>query len=158
MHLTYSGSESAHWASWTSQGTVGEWNHHEILVDSDTKEITVWLNAAVLHYITDFAKDPVFDNLGLNIALIGFDHGLSDYKTQHTELSEIYVDTTRAKVLVGDKSTWQECTLREVQIPTSWSDDAITITANQGAFSSLSGKYLFVMNEDGQTTDGHLLP
>jgi len=62
---------------------------------------------------------------------------------------EIYVDTTQARVEVGNASTWSGCTQREIQIPSAWSGSSITITANKGSFGSFSGKYLYVVDSSG---------
>lgn len=154
MHMTYGG---VNWASWTSKGNVGDWNNHEILVDSDRGEISVWLNTSMLHHVTDFVKNPTADSHGLYIGLIGFDHGNSDYKTQHTEVSEIYVDTSRARVFVGNASTFESSTHREIQIPTSWSETEVQVTVNLGELTSLSGNYLYVITADGAVSAPYLL-
>jgi len=60
-----------------------------------------------------------------------------------------YIDTTQARVEIGDAPTYANCTEREIQIPSAWSDASITITLNQGAFSSLAGKYLYVTDRYG---------
>ena len=70
---------------------------------------------------------------------------------------ELYVDVTQARVEIGDASTWDACSHREIQVPTEWSDGSITFTANQGSFETLVGKYLFVVDADGNASEGKLL-
>jgi len=62
---------------------------------------------------------------------------------------DIYVDNTRARVEIGDASNWSDCIHRDIQIPTSWSDDSIAIDVNQGSFAVGEDVYLYVVDSDG---------
>ena len=62
---------------------------------------------------------------------------------------EIYVDKTRARVEIGNSSTWSGCSHREIQIPSAWSSGSVTVTVNQGPFADSSGAYLYVVDSDG---------
>jgi hypothetical protein len=62
---------------------------------------------------------------------------------------ELYIDITKARVELGDASTWSSCTHREVQIPTAWSSDSITINVNQGSFQNAQQAYLYVVDSNG---------
>jgi len=62
---------------------------------------------------------------------------------------ELYVDTTLARVEIGDAPRWSDCTHREIQIPVTWSPTAITVTFHQGTFVAGEQVYLFVVDEDG---------
>jgi hypothetical protein len=64
-------------------------------------------------------------------------------------IDDFYFDTTRSRVEIGNASTWSGCTWREIQRPTAWSSSSITVVANDGGFSGLSGKYLYVVDSDG---------
>jgi len=67
---------------------------------------------------------------------------------------EIYIDTTQSRVEMGDASTWNGCTHREIQIPSSWSGDSITATVNRGSFSTGTA-YLYVVDSDGNVSPGY---
>jgi hypothetical protein len=56
---------------------------------------------------------------------------------------------TQARVELGDASTWDACTFRDVQVPTAWSSSSITITVNQGAFADSETAYVYVVDADG---------
>ncbi|MDP2896296.1 MAG: Ig-like domain-containing protein [bacterium] len=74
----------------------------------------------------------------------------------YVELDDVYLDTTQARVEIGDKSTWEQCTHREIQIPTAWSDTSITVTANQGSFENGKTAYLYVIDANGNVnTQGY---
>lgn len=71
-------------------------------------------------------------------------------------LDDIYIDNTRARVEIGDTAFWGNNTHREVQIPTTWSSDSITVTINQGSFNNGDTAYLFVVDENGEVnTNGY---
>ena len=61
----------------------------------------------------------------------------------------VYVDSTWSRVMLGNMSTFAASTQREIQIPTAWSDGSVTITANQGAFTSGATAYLYVIDSTG---------
>lgn len=63
----------------------------------------------------------------------------------------VYVDDSLCRVVVSDSSTWNESTAnaREIQIPTAWAAGEVSIVMRQGELSSLSGKYLYVINSSG---------
>ena len=63
---------------------------------------------------------------------------------------DVYLDTTWARVMVGDASTWSGCTHKEMQVPSAWSGSSITITVHEGDFSSFSGKYVYVVDSEGR--------
>jgi len=69
---------------------------------------------------------------------------------------DIYIDDTWARVEIGDASTYNNCTHREIQIPTAWSNTSIAITINQGSFNTGDVVYLYVADENGVTnTSGY---
>lgn len=70
--------------------------------------------------------------------------------TQWRYFNDIYLDYSRQRVLIGDASTLTGCTtLREVQIPVTWSDTSITATVNQGGFADGATAYLYVFDATG---------
>jgi len=74
-------------------------------------------------------------------------------------IDDIYFDVTRARVEVGNASTWSGCSQREIQRPTAWSSSSVTVVANEGGFSSLSGKYVYVVDSEGNVNaNGYAIP
>jgi hypothetical protein len=61
---------------------------------------------------------------------------------------DAYVDTTWARVILGNASTYSACTIIEPQIPTSWSSTSIVVTINLGAIPSEVPSYIYVFNGD----------
>jgi len=60
---------------------------------------------------------------------------------------DIYIDTTWARVVVGDNATYSSCTHIEMQIPVTWGANEITATVNQGSFGD--NAFLIVIPESG---------
>lgn len=69
-------------------------------------------------------------------------------------LDDVYFDTTRARVEIGNAASWENCTKREIQIPTSWSNDSATITVNKGSFTD-GPAFLFVVDSNGEASAGY---
>ncbi len=69
-------------------------------------------------------------------------------------IDDVYIDSTRARVEIGNNATFANCTHREIQIPTAWADDEITVTINQGSFSPEDTIYFFVVDSDGVASTG----
>lgn len=146
MHLIWSGSAEASWVDWG--GTVNEWNRLEMFVTANNNYLKTWTNGYLIHTPpSNFSK--VANSYGLNVALVGWDHNIGVYPNMNVDISEIYVDDTRARVEVCDSPTWANCKNREVQIPTTWSDTAITVTVNQGLLSAGGNHYFYVIDPQG---------
>lgn len=71
--------------------------------------------------------------------------------------SEIYADTTLARVEIGDNAVWSSCTHREMQVPFFWAadGDSIGIELNQGTFENASTAYVFVVDRNGDYSTGY---
>jgi hypothetical protein len=67
---------------------------------------------------------------------------------------DVYIDWTRARVEIGNDSAWNNCTHREIQIPTAWTSGSVSATVNTGTFLSGSTAYLFVVDENGNVSNG----
>lgn len=67
----------------------------------------------------------------------------------HFSMDEIYLDTTWSRVELGNAATYNACTHREIQIPTSWSDTSVSFVTNVGSFSGGDTVYLYIVDSDG---------
>lgn len=68
-------------------------------------------------------------------------------------VDDVYLDNSLARVEIGNASTWSGSTHREIQIPSSWSPDAINVDVNLGAFEEGDEAYLYVVDEDGNVNE-----
>lgn len=71
---------------------------------------------------------------------------------------EHVVDTTAARVVVGNASTWTACTHRQYMIPTLWTDGSVTASWRPLGFAS-SGQtvYGYVVNSSGTVSSATAL-
>jgi hypothetical protein len=66
----------------------------------------------------------------------------------YTYWDNVYVDTTRSHVEIGDASTYVANTHTEIQIPTAWSANSVSVSINRGSFTS-GTVYLYVVDSTG---------
>jgi hypothetical protein len=75
----------------------------------------------------------------------------------YTFWDNVYIDTTQARVEIGNAANYESCTHREIQVPSSWSESSITFTINKGSFANFNQVYLFVIDRNGSVSPGHPL-
>jgi hypothetical protein len=66
----------------------------------------------------------------------------------------VYIDTSWARVELGDQSTYAASKHREIQIPQTWSSGQVTVQVNPGSFKSGSTAYLYVIDENENISPG----
>lgn len=72
---------------------------------------------------------------------------------------DIYIDTTLARIVLGDSSTYATCSIVEPQLPTAWSNTSITFTSRLGMLDSCETVYLYVFDEEEtHNTSGLAIP
>ncbi len=140
---------------------MGSWQHHEIYfyigsVANNTHLIEI-INGKILR---DWDEDgrSLFEG-GATASLMRFRFGeVSGINSigGYIQVSDIYIDSTRAHVFISDASSWVSSwtaatvtTHSEVQIPSVWTDTEITITVNQGSFANSSEQYLYIVDING---------
>ena len=69
----------------------------------------------------------------------------------------VYADRTRARVELADSATWASRTRSELQIPTAWAPDAVSVTVNLGMFSPDQTVYLYIVDSAGIVSTGYPL-
>ncbi|MFH1586797.1 MAG: hypothetical protein ABID38_03000 [Candidatus Diapherotrites archaeon] len=62
---------------------------------------------------------------------------------------DVYIDTTQARVEICSGSNWHTRTDCAIQIPSAWSNNSITFTANTGRLNTSGPAYLYVVDETG---------
>lgn len=69
-------------------------------------------------------------------------------------VDDVYLDTTWARVMVGDAPKLSDCTHLEVQIPYEWTASRIGVTLNLQTFPAGATPYLFVVDAAQATSLG----
>jgi hypothetical protein len=66
-------------------------------------------------------------------------------------VDELWIDTTQARVEIGNAATWNACTKRSPQPATAWASNgtSITVTLNKGDQTTGQTAYAFVVKTDG---------
>jgi len=67
-------------------------------------------------------------------------------------LDDVYVDTSLARVEIGNNPDYSKCTHREIQIPSKWSSTSIELGSMRGDFSG-ENPYLFVVDGSGAVSN-----
>ena len=67
--------------------------------------------------------------------------------------SDIYLDYALNRVILGNASTYNACTIREPQIPTAWSDNSVTVGVNLGAMADDTSAWIYIVNELGEVNN-----
>jgi len=68
---------------------------------------------------------------------------------------DIYFDNVWSRVVIGNASTLESSTHREMQIPSAWATDEITFTCKPGSFVEDDNVFLFVVDSDGTVSSGY---
>jgi len=63
--------------------------------------------------------------------------------------ADVYLDYSPARVVLANNAVLSVATIREVQIPTSWSAGSISVSVNLGKFSAGQPAFLFVVDPTG---------
>jgi hypothetical protein len=145
--------------SWSADDFSKRWVHLALYLeqssaDADDGTAVLWLGESrVVNRVRDW-RTRISSATTWSSVMLGqyLGHGTDDtckdpYGDAHVYWDDVYVDVSRARVEIGDAAAYDACTHREIQIPTAWSDGAVTVTVNQGAFPGLEGRYLFVVDD-----------
>ncbi len=152
---------------WNWGVTVREWVHVQVHMKASSVvaadgSVRLWFDCVKqVDDATFRTRDETYPSLWRQFQFGNFlGHGEDDYCAaspgpSFTFWDDVYVDSTQARVEVGNAPTYDSCTHREIQIPTAWSPESITITVNQGSFETGETAWLFVIDADGSVSNGY---
>jgi len=142
--------------SWTRD----EWHclqfeYRESSVGGNDGMIRVWQDGALILDDHDI-KTREDSALLKRPFILGFYNSWVDGGTDRDDfyIDDAYIDNSLARVEVGNAIEFNQCTHREIQIPTQWNSDQIEVTMNLGSFDSQDDLYVFVVDENGQASVG----
>jgi hypothetical protein len=117
-----------------------------------------WRDGQLIVNDTDLMTRDTYSDLKRPY-IVGFYDAWNDSGTDRDDfyIDDVYTDSTWARVELGNNSVFANCTHREIQIPTAWATDEITVTFNQGSFADGDTAYLFVVDADGDVSDGEMV-
>lgn len=139
---------------------AGEWNRMEVYYKYSEPAgemngaLQTWTNLQLnedLQNILTRADDGVSNLKKIDNFLLPF---MVDIPVEmRIYVDNVYVDSTRARVEIGNHPEWSQCTRREIQIPTAWSDTSIGFELNRGGLSA-GPAYIFVVDTNGRASAG----
>lgn len=131
---------------------LNEWVHIQMYEELSTigESNGTAIGEAVGHDLHEYtSQNTRSTDFTLNGVFMGLAADSCDDVSLVLRADDFYIDNTRARVEMGNASTFSSCTHREIQIPSAWSSDSIAVTVNTGSFSTDDTAYLYVVDEDG---------
>jgi hypothetical protein len=145
----------------TANWTLNEWHlfqfqYSESGVDQFDGTIRVWRNGQLVLEDTQIKTRQNNSNLKWPLILGFYDswHMPSRPDPNFLYLDDVYLDTTWARVEIGNAPSYGASTHREIQIPTEWTNSQITIELNLGSITDLETFFVFVIDESGSVSQG----
>ena len=133
----------------SSRGTPCDWRliewRYKLVQSATTDAFQIFENGSRRMNVTGYT-DGGFTGANRYISIGGYSRAMSS--TNWRYFSDVYVDTTPARVLLCRNATISETDhgICYPQIPTAWSDTNITVTVNQAEFQGGTTAYLYVYN------------
>jgi hypothetical protein len=124
-------------------------------MDITNQTYTVWLDEKKQWSRSDWVPND-FKGKG-NIWEVGGmidDPAASGGKDGGYDFDDLYFSGTQARVELGNASTWDTCTRKEIQIPMVWDSSLVTVKVRPGAFNSGDTAYLYIVDAHGKISNG----
>jgi len=141
------------------------WEHYEYYIDypsnlGGTDGIHVmWKDGITLARSINIAVNQTGQTNNRRWILIG---QVSGGRTVHYNeyIDQVYIDNTQAHIFISSNSnvSWSDYDLTrhdEIQVASIWLDTSIIITVNQGSFQDGDTAYIYVVNENGNISNGY---
>ena len=123
------------------------WHHFEVEIDTERGVMRSWFNGE-MGGVGEFDPRAAFEEgLSPTIALIG--NNAKQDKLQNLYISEIYMDSSVQRVVVGDAPRYEDLSHYEVQRPIGWNGGQVEFVLNLGSLDTSSGLYVYVFDENG---------
>lgn len=123
------------------------WHHFEVEMDVERGTFKSWFNGE-LGGVAEFDPRAAYeDAYSPTIALIG-NNAKQDH-LQNMYISEIYMDKSIQRVVIGDAPRYEDLTHYELQRPIKWTNNEIEFAVNLGALANSSELYVYVFDKEG---------
>jgi hypothetical protein len=153
---TYLGGNAQDWF------TVNAWHNVQVEYGENSGagqangSMKLWVDGVLRDSITTLDTNTVADGAAVNKRpyIIGFYDSWSpsdaSVLNMYAYYTDIYVDSSWARVELGDAATYGACTHREMLVPTAWSAGSITARVLQGSFTAGQPAYVYVVDTSGR--------
>jgi hypothetical protein len=134
----------------------GAWHHMEYYYKLSTPGVAdgvyqTWVDGVLNANITNTMSRAAGNSALINYVMSPYD-GIDSYGVTNAYsvwVDDFYIDTTRARVEIGDAATLASCKTRFVQPATKWTDSSISVSLSLNTFASGSKVYLYVFDSKG---------
>ncbi|HAM35459.1 MAG TPA: hypothetical protein DEB40_05065 [Elusimicrobia bacterium] len=111
-----------------------------------------WVDAKLAYSRSDY-KPRFVNGQWIDFRLGHMAHGFTN--TAKAWFDDLYIANTLARVELGDNAAWDNCTHREIQIVSSWTDSQIQAEIRQENFPAGTTAYLFIVDANGNPSPGY---
>ncbi len=123
------------------------WHHFEVELDVEKGTFKSWFNGDLGGVAKFDPKAAYPDAYSPTIALIGNNAKQDHLQTMY--ISEIYMDKSVQRVVIGDAPEYDDLTHYEIQRPIRWNDNEIEFMVNFGSLDPSHDLYVYVFDENG---------
>lgn len=127
------------------------WVRFSVWMDWKNKRTEWYCNGKMVRTVNTVTSH---DNNAMSIGTY-----MANYANQLTpewwiQSDDHFFNHTRARVELGDASTYSACTKLEIQLPRKWSASSIEVELNQGAFQPGETVYAYVIDHGNNVSPG----
>ena len=79
----------------------------------------------------------------------------NQYPDNYRYFGDLYFDLSFCRIVIGNNTTLETSSVREIQVPVVWTGTSVSITVNQGAFSDGATAYLYAVDSTGNPSTGY---
>ena len=141
-------------SSWPSDYAVNnEWKHYQLQFRESSPSasdghVSYWVNGKS-YYQSNAAMTRASSKTRNQVDIGNLWQNANGNGGGRVYVDNVYIDTSWARVELGNAATYAGSTHREIQVASSWTDKGITVTVNTGSFAANQNVYLYVVDANG---------
>ncbi len=143
---------------YTAPPSMNEWHHFEsILLESSEGSVPDGYVEFKIDGYDVYKQENVItrDDSAYHWSMIEFFTGMTNFNANsETFIDDCYLANAWNRVEIGDRAAYDNCSHREIQPIVQWLDNSISIIFNQGSFQEGEQVYLFVVDVNGNISNG----
>ncbi len=126
------------------------WFRFDMLLTDQPKSQQFWVlgqnnNDPILSQTRESIKPNNSASLGLGAGY--------DSSTGYYGFDDLFANFTQSRVEICDKPNWTLRSQCEIQIPTTWTENLISLRVNQGSFKNEDSIYFYVIDNNGNVNN-----
>lgn len=158
-YIALEGSGAYQQASYPLTPSQNQWHLFEMILRQSDVNVANGRVTILIDGKTVYDRNPVKtrEHSGHGWLFTSFFDGMTNWGgATQTWIDDVYFNDSWARVVLGNASTYNNSTIREIQIPTNWNSNgqSITVTCNTGSFSTGQTAFLYVIDSTGTVSSG----